>query len=435
MANLPVFTINGKLDTTRTILQNLILLGNNSQSWITWDPSIGKWSAILNRPIDDLAVASVRDFDDDTIIGPITVIGSGITDKYNLLKISYISDALEGEIDEAFFKIPDSQRYSNELDNELAISYELINNQQQAERLGQIEIKQSRVDKIIQFVTDFRGIGIKPGNIIRVTNTAYDMNLKAFRVATVEEIDTDDGGILVGITALEYLDSVYSPSGIIAVQRDRFNGIVPAEKNICVVTRDLAATAKDVSDSLKSQSGRDNLLQDIQIGNTLVSIPIFQTESLGWSAGDVATVFASGTSSTAFLEAIIQTYRPIKTAYFNFEAPQGTVTFRVDGVLKTFTNLGIPCVLFVYKRPLDVNTLTGVGSYTLISRRYMEWSSYFTQITLDTDSETEFRVIIQPLNTYDLNTGVNPVEFVSSSTYIPNATGDYATLSVAAFLN
>jgi hypothetical protein len=258
-------------------------------------------------------------------------------------------------------------------------------------------------------------------------------------VQSVEELDTEDGGIIIGIVALEYDVDVYDETGITVVQRDRTTGIVPAESNICVIESDQEALSNQIAGSLNTDAGRDALTQDITAGSTTFSIPLFQTESVGWNASQVSNVYGSGTPYADQLEAIIQTYRPIKTCYFNFEAPQGDLTYTVNPTTSPTQNtaqaLGLPSVIFIQSRPLDVATQTGIGSYSTLSTRYMEWSSYFTQISLATAQPTEFKVIIRPVNTYDLDSTDVLLRFDSSTNYIPNANGDYATLSVAAFLN
>lgn len=434
MTQFSFFEINGQVDTKKTILANLNDIAGSSQSFLTWDPSLGSWRMILNRPINlstDVALA----FDDDNIVGPINVSGSGITDKYNILKVDFVSKDLEGERDETYFAITANERYSNEVDNTLNVSYDLVADQWQAERMGKIELKQSRVDKIITFATDYRAIALKPGEVITVTNEQYGYTNKPWRIQSIEEIDTEDGGLLIGITALEYDVEVYDTTGITVRQRDRNTGIVPAESNLCVFEKDNEAVSNTVANSLNTDAGRNNLTQDITVGNSTFSIPLFQTETLGWSASQVSTVFGGGSSGTNYLVATFQSIRPIKTCYFNFEAPQGDVTFTVDGSSKSFVALGIPCRVLVYQRPLDTSTFTGIGGYTLKTRRYLEWSSYFTQISLSADQPSEFEIRIYPVVTYDLTATTNPIPYTSTSNYIVNANGDYASLNIAAFLN
>ncbi len=430
----PRIEINGVIDTNQPVLSNINEIATASQSFITWDPIDGLWKTILNRPVNYLSLAT-KNFNDSNIIGSINISGSGVDQMYNSVGVSYRHKDLEDELDYIEYSIPLANRFSNEVDNQLKMSFDIINDPVQAGLIANIELKQSRMDQIIQFKTDFTSIGLRAGEVITVTNTPYSFTNKPYRIIKVEEIDDEDGALILQITGLEYSDDVYDDSGLVRKERNKNTGIVPKENNVCVQTSDDEDLSNRIANSLNSETGRDNLTQDIQLGDTTVSIPLFQTESLGWNAAAIASAFGSGTTSSGYLEAIIRLYRPAKTLYFNFEAPQGDVVFSVDSVNKNFTSLGIPCVVFVEERPLNTSTGVGVGSYVTKTTRYMEWSSYFTQISLSSDAPAEFRVTIQALNTYDLSSTVQLVTFISSSNYIPNANGDYATLNVAAFLN
>lgn len=430
----PRIEINGVIDTNSTVLSNINEIATASQSFVTWDPIDGLWKTILNRPANYLS-PSVRNFNDSNIIGSINISGSGVDQMYNTVAVTYRHKDLEDDFDTVEYSIPFGNRYSNEVDNGLSMSFDLINDPVQAALIANIELKQSRMDQIIQFKTDYTAIGLRAGEVITVTNTVYSFTNKPYRVIKVEEIDDEDGALILQITGLEYSDDVYDDSGLIRKERNKNTGIVPKENNICVQTSEDEALSNRIANSLNTETGRDNLTQDITVGDSTISIPLFQTESLGWNAGDIATVFGSGTSSSSYLEAFIKTYRPIKTCYFNFESPQGDVVFSVDSVNKSFGALGIPCYITIESRLLNTSTNTGVGSFVSRSIRYLEWSSYFTQISLDADTPTEFRIRVYPLNTYDLSSTTQLVTFVSSNNYIPNANGDYATLNVAAFLN
>lgn len=427
----PLFQINGALDTSKSVFENLNTIATSAQSFLTWDPELGQWRMIINRQ----ETTVVKAFDDDNIVGGISLNTTGVSDLYNRVKVRFPNRELLGEQDEDYNEVSASARFADEVDNELSIEYSLVNRSQQANRLAQIELKQSRVDTVIQFVTDFTNLSLKAGDVITVTNTALDYLNKKFRVMEISETDDEDGAILLAITALEYDDDVYFTSGLVAIEQNRNVGIVPATSNECVLESDAEAIASTVGDSLSTPEGLENITQEQQYGDTFISIPLFQTETVGWNSSQVAATYGSGSSSTGYLEATIETYRPIKTCYFNFEGPQGDFNYTLDGSTKTITALGIPTYIQVFSREFDPNTGLGIGSFVFKTIRYMEWSSYFTQISLTTDTPTEFLIRAYPLNTYDLSATNQLAVFNSATNFIANANGDYATLSVAAFLN
>ena len=47
MATTTTFRINGLVDTSKNVLDNINTMANQSGAFISWDPNTGKWIAIL----------------------------------------------------------------------------------------------------------------------------------------------------------------------------------------------------------------------------------------------------------------------------------------------------------------------------------------------------------------------------------------------------
>ena len=199
------YSINGLIRTDSTAIQNLEKLCNAAGCWLTYDIHTGLWSVVINQ-----AGVSAWSFDDGNIIGGINVSGTGLDALYNSVKVTYPHEDLKGNTDFIQITIPSEDRFPNEPDNILQMTYDIVTNPVQAQLLGFIELKQSRVDKIIKFKTDYSRIGVRAGDLIDVTATIYGFAAKLFRVVTVNEVDNDAGGIDVEIQALEYDADVYS---------------------------------------------------------------------------------------------------------------------------------------------------------------------------------------------------------------------------------
>lgn len=215
------FHINGVLSTDKTVTQNLETLCNATGAWLTFDYSVGKWSFVLNK-----AGTSISSFDDSNIVGPITVNGTGITELYNSVRVEFPHIDLNDEPDYVVITLPNEDRFPNEDDNQLQIQYDILNDPIQAQRLGFIELKQSRVDKVIQFQTDYSKLGLKAGDLIDVTSSVYGWTNKVFRIVTIEEVDSDGGSIDLAITAMEYDANVYSTDDLYRYARYNSNGIM-----------------------------------------------------------------------------------------------------------------------------------------------------------------------------------------------------------------
>jgi hypothetical protein len=213
------YRINGVLSTDATVMQNMETLARAAQSWFTYDVTQGKWAVIINR--EGSAVAS---FDDSNITGPIAVSGTGLSDLYNRVRVEFPHVDLDDQVDFVEIAIPPEDRNANEPDNTLNISFDVINDPVMAELLGLIELKQSRVDRVIKFTTDYSYIGLRAGDLIDVTNTVLGFTNKVFRIISLEE--ADDEAISISITATEYDANVYDSSDLFRYERSNENGIV-----------------------------------------------------------------------------------------------------------------------------------------------------------------------------------------------------------------
>lgn len=246
MATFTNLEINGVIDTSQSVSSNLNTLCTASGCWMTFDTNTGQWSVIINRP-----GTSVKSFDNSNIIGSINVSGTGINEYYNSVSVEFPHSDLRDQTDYVDLEIPEEDRYPNELDNKLQMSLDNINNTIQAQYLGTIELKQSRVDKVIEFRTDYTAFGLKAGDLIDITSDVYGYTSKMFRITKIMEDDPNDGSIQLSITALEYDPAVYDSSGLERTERNKKTGIVPKAQNTALTKSDNDNTTKSLMDSIK----------------------------------------------------------------------------------------------------------------------------------------------------------------------------------------
>lgn len=220
MATINQFSINGKIDTSVNALDNLNMLANASGCFLTWDPNAGKWVVLLNT-----TGSSVKTFDDSNIIGEINLGGSGINELYNSVSVRFPNKDIRDTIDVIELEIPSADRFPQELDNTLQLEIPIVNEPVQAQYIASRELKQSRVDKIIEFRANFEANTIRAGDLIDITNAPLGYTNKVFRVIQVDEEDTEEGNIFFAITAQEYDANVYSTAGLTYEFRSNFTGI------------------------------------------------------------------------------------------------------------------------------------------------------------------------------------------------------------------
>lgn len=215
------YQINGLIDSTSSVIENLEDICSTAGSWLSYDIHAGKWGVVINK-----AESSVASFDDSNILGDIVVSGTGLTDLYNSVRVELPNRDIRDSSDFVSIEIPDIDRNANEPDNVLNLSYEALNEPIQAEILGFIELKQSRVDKVITFGVDYSYIGLNAGDVISVTNAQFDFVSKLFRIITISEIQDGTGPLYLEITALEYDPGVYDESNLYRYTRSNNTGII-----------------------------------------------------------------------------------------------------------------------------------------------------------------------------------------------------------------
>lgn len=214
------YRINGTLNTSDGVLANMEKLANSAATWISFDMFTGKWDVVINKA-EDVSAA----FDDSNIIGSIQLNILGLKEMYNAVEVQFPHSDLNGQKDYIRISIPTIDRLPGELDNTLTINYDLLSDPVQAQFLGLVELKQSRLDKTIVFRADYSKINIPAGAVISVTNTTFGWTAKEFRIVTVKEI-SDNDALQTEITAIEYDANTYSTDNLYRYIRTNASGIV-----------------------------------------------------------------------------------------------------------------------------------------------------------------------------------------------------------------
>lgn len=196
--------INGVIDTNKPVWKNIENIANSAGAWVTYDSTTGKYEAVVNK-----AGTSSHSFTDTNIIGPIKVSGTGLDGLYNRVEVQFPLTDVKDSSDYVKAFTPGADLKDDEPDNKLSLTYPLVNNPLQAIRLGLLELKQSRVDLVVEFTTDFHQNDVKAGELIDITNDIFSWTNKVFRVLQVKEVDNGKD-LLYQITALEYDADVYT---------------------------------------------------------------------------------------------------------------------------------------------------------------------------------------------------------------------------------
>ena len=204
MPVLNVRQINGVVRTSEPVWSNIERLSEAASVWFSYNTHEGVYGWVINQAGNSVAAISEAD-----IIGPIQISGSGLTNMYNAVEIEYPRSDMNDQPHYVTLQLPTELRNAYEPDNTLQMSSEFINNQPQAEYVGMVTLKQSRLDLTVTIVMDYTKINLQAGDIIDITSDTYGWTAKEFRIMRVKEIEGDDGSLRLEFSCTEYDDTIY----------------------------------------------------------------------------------------------------------------------------------------------------------------------------------------------------------------------------------
>lgn len=199
-------TINGLIKSDKTVqdVQKQIL--KHSGAMLNWELPEGRWKAIPNANAN---ISGAKTFNDDNIVGEIKVTTSDITTYYNSARAQYVEKNHNSVKEDIIVYTPNFELNTNESKHKMELNYGLCDSGSEAQRKADVELKQNRLDKVINFKSDYTGLGVEPGDIIKVTNTDYGFADKTFRAVRVRET-MDDDILMLNITAIEWSNETYT---------------------------------------------------------------------------------------------------------------------------------------------------------------------------------------------------------------------------------
>ena len=286
-----VFNVNGVIDTSKSVMTNLQNIANACNTWVTFDNTVGKWSVIINQ--DGSSVVSINE---SHMVGPLTVSGTGINEFYNGVQFTYPHKDLLDQNDTVTLTIPSANRFPNEFENVLNFSADLINDPIQAEYVASVELKQSRIDKVIRFNTDFSMLGVRAGDLVSITNSVYGFSSKLFRILTVAEEDGDDNVLSLAFTAYEHDASIYSLGDLVREERSAVNNVISQCANTATQASNGVASGNSL---LAGLAGPFGALLLTQLLNSLLGSKSAKRLANGGSFGNANQVLYASTLVTS----------------------------------------------------------------------------------------------------------------------------------------
>ena len=222
------YRINGPLNTAETCMANLQELADACDSWIQYSSLTNQWKVVINKEFDGLEadlyhVDASYNNTQANLVGGIDVNPIDLNSTYNSLQVAYPNENIRDQTDYQLF---DLSTYNTavmsygEPENKLDINLPQVNNYIQAAYIGIRRMLQSREDLTISLRTDYSGIAVEAGDVIRVTSAEYGWdgasfpNGKLFRVSTVNEISDQQNNLYAEIQAFEYNATIYTNNAL-----------------------------------------------------------------------------------------------------------------------------------------------------------------------------------------------------------------------------
>jgi hypothetical protein len=210
------YRINGPLDTAQNCLTNLQYLVDTCDSWLQYSELQGKWKVVLNKAYTQTPNAQTLNdlflVNSSNLVGGIEISPIDLNETYNQTEVAYpnlnVKDQTDYQIINLFDTNP-SLLSQNEAVNRLNITLPLVNNAVQAKYLAARRIYQSREDLVVSFRTDYSGIQVEAGDVVRITHETYGWTDKLFRVSEVIEEKDMNGNLFASFRAFEYNATVY----------------------------------------------------------------------------------------------------------------------------------------------------------------------------------------------------------------------------------
>jgi len=411
------FTINGLVDTGKNVWQNAEKLASASAAWLTWDPYIFKYGVVINQP-----TASTRSFNDDNIIGSITISEIPFEELYNSCEVKFPNSDIRDRMDYIRFDEPVADRFDYEPDNKLTIEFDFVNNPIQADVIALTELKQSRLTKTISFTTDFQQLDLAPGDVIDVTNEYFDFDQKEFRIVEITQTDTEAGEIYVDIVAVEYSDDTYNYNNLSKFTRSVDNGVPAIKNNAPVQAKSDETLGTQVGRAVQTDTGKTAI--------TGGGIPVYDSQDVGFTVSTVDTNLNGG----SFYGAVFFTEgASFKNLQIIFEGPFGTVNYDVyvDEVLESRSYVGSVPLTLVLQYSTDNVT------YSTLRSVFKEFAGNNHIFNITDAAAGYYKVTASLVDTLDLDQDVPSsvttnkavVDVTSVATQTLDASGDASTIS------
>jgi hypothetical protein len=294
----------------------------------------------------------------------------------------------------------------------------------QADIIGQMELRQSRDDLVIDFTANHYGIQAQAGDIIAVTSELYGWAPKYFRVMRVKEIENDDATLTAQIQALEYNPDAYTVEPITEFSTAANIGI-----GVYGASPNLPLPPSVVIAAVDADAPIPNFQLQVTVpvtGGPFDEIELYYTE--GWDQYPITGSIVPGTGSNGaavgqgLLTVTATTYGSINAGDridLLYPATDIYIVSQITNnpVSKTWVSGGVPGSDPSTSRLITLNNVTGLIVGNTLTGTGIENGSFIIEIDSGTNTvRIEDAVTVQAAGTYYVTGGLGTYIVDTSTT-------------------
>jgi len=204
----PIMTCCAALDSRSKLLDNVKILIGGARAILPYVQ--GRYRLIVEdggHPTDitSAVVTTAYDVDVNEIVGSITLTGETKTSKYNQVIVNYVDPNRDFTVQQVFHNNAQDLAIDDDEDLSGEFTFGTLTNEYIAKNMARYIYLKSRTQTGIEFTATQELINLVPGDIIRITDTVLNLNLKTYRIINMK-LNVDGN---IGISATEHVATIY----------------------------------------------------------------------------------------------------------------------------------------------------------------------------------------------------------------------------------
>ena len=204
----PIMTCCAALDSREKLIDNVKTLIGGARGILPYVQ--GRYKLIVEdggHPTNPISAVVSTAFDVDTneIVGSITLTGETKTSKYNQVIINYVDPNRDFTVQQAFHNVAADLTIDEDEELSGEFTFGTLTNEYIAKNMARYVYLKSRTQTGIEFTATQELINLIPGDIIRITDTVLNLNLKTYRIINMR-LNVDG---TIGISGTEHVATIY----------------------------------------------------------------------------------------------------------------------------------------------------------------------------------------------------------------------------------